>query len=34
MYCDSAVSTDSEVAAGAPVEIGEIRLALEDEFND
>ena len=34
MCCHSAVSTDSQVETGAPGDIVEKRLALEDEFND
>lgn len=34
MCCDLAASADSVVETGAPVDIVEIRLALEDEFND
>ena len=34
MCCHSAVSTDSQVETGAPEDIVEKRLALEDEFND
>jgi hypothetical protein len=34
MCCTLDASADSVVEAGAPVDIVEIRLALEDEFND